>query len=672
MRFLTIILFLCAALTGCNKGPSKIELPSLISDNMLLQQKSNVAIWGKASPGQKITVSASWHSKGDAVTGKDGKWSVGISTPGAGGPYTIKIEGADTTIVINNVLLGEVWFCSGQSNMEMPLKGWPPTDTVMHSAEAISSSADYKIRLFNVQRKISSVPLDNCTGKWEISSPSAVRPFSATAYFFGRKLYKELKLPIGLIESAWGGTPAESWISYESLKSSGELKSALPEIKNVDSVLIEYSKYLKWLEGHKKLETKQDDGNQWKDLNFNDGNISSNDFNDSAWHTMKLPQRFENIIGDFDGAVWFRKKIEIPKQMTGKDLVLSLGPVDAMDRTYFNGKLIGATETMGFWQSPRNYIVPSSLVKKGENIIAVRVLDTGGDGGIMGENGTLKLTAKNNKSEAVQLEGEWKYRPVAELNSNAFYFFDLLNNDYSDRLRPKVPQAGIPTVLYSGMVCPVIPYRIRGAIWYQGEANVGRADQYAKIFPLMINNWREAWKIKDFPFYFVQIAPYIYSNADSTELAYLREAQNKTLKLANTGMAVTLDIATVRNIHPPYKLEVGERLALLALANSYGMKIECNGPVYKSMTKEKNIIRIQFKNADSGLIARNGKLSEFEIAGADGKYKKAIAKIVDNEVLVSSPFVIDPVSVRYCWRNGAEASLFNGKGLPATQFRTKY
>lgn len=470
MKLTTVFLISFLTLVSCQTS-SNLKLPSLIGDNMLLQQKTNAKIWGKANPGRKISVSASWNSSGQAIAGKDGKWEVIIPTPEAGGPFTITISVKDTSVLIKNVLIGEVWFCSGQSNMEMPLAGWPPVDTIMHSSTTIASASIPEIRLFNVQKKISGDPIDECTGKWEVSTPETVKQFSATAYFFGKKLNNELHVPVGLIESAWGGTPSESWTSSESLERTGEFISEIKAIK------------------------------------------------ESA-----------------------------PLQV--------IGP-------------------------------------------------------------------------------------------------------------------GTPAVLFNGMVNPVLPYQIKGAIWYQGEANVGRADQYAKIFPAMIQNWRTAWGIKDFPFYFVQIAPYVYAGVDSTESGFLREAQESALKLAKTGMAVTLDIATVKNIHPPYKKEVGERLALLALNNDYGMKNPCVGPVYKSMSAAAGTIKLQFDNVEGGLIAKSDKLQEFEIAGKDGRYVKADAKIVNNEVLVSSPSVREPVSVRYCWRNGAEASLFNKAGLPAWQFRTK-
>jgi sialate O-acetylesterase len=283
----------------------------------------------------------------------------------------------------------------------------------------------------------------------------------------------------------------------------------------------------------------------------------------------------------------------------------------------------------------------------------------------------MKLSLKSDIKISFPLNGDWKYQPVAELIGNKFYLFDIAKNEFLTRKRPKSLGPYTPTVLFNAMVNPVVPYQIKGAIWYQGEANVGRAEQYSKIFPAMIQNWRAAWGIKDFPFYFVQIAPYVYSGVDSTESGFLREAQEKALDLAKTGMAVTLDIATVMNIHPPYKKEVGERLALLALNNDYGIKNPSAGPVYKSMSVAAGNIKLQFDNVGDGLIAKNGNLREFEIAGKDGRYVKANAKIVNNEVMVSSPSVREPVSVRYCWRNGAEASLFNKAGLAAWQFRTK-
>lgn len=667
MKLTTLFLALFLALVSCQTH-TNLKLPSLIGDNMLLQQKTNTKIWGKANPGSKISVSASWNQIGKTKADKVGKWTVILPTPEAGGPYTITISGKDTTILVKNVLIGEVWFCSGQSNMEMPLAGWPPNDTIMHSGETIASSAIPEIRLFNVQKILSGEPLDSCTGRWEVSSPETVQQFSATAFFFGKKLYSELHVPVGLIESAWGGTPSESWTSSESLEKAGEFISEIKAIKESAPLQNEYQL---WLNTHKQVEMNSAGNDQWKDLKFNDENIPLQEFSDIEWPVMSLPTQFEKVIGEFDGAVWFRKMIDIPENMTGKDLVLSLGPIDDMDRTYFNGKLIGSTEISGAWQKDRQYDIPESLVKSGSNVIAVRVLDTQGGGGIFGSPEKMNLSLKSNPKLSIVLRGDWKYQPVAEFKGNKFFIYDIAKNEFQSRKRPVNLGPGTPSVLYNGMVSPVLPYQIKGAIWYQGEANVGRADQYAKIFPAMIQNWREAWGIKDFPFYFVQIAPYVYAGVDSTESGFLRESQESALKLANTGMAVTLDIATVMNIHPPFKKEVGERLALLTLNNDYGIKNQCIGPVYKSMTIADRTIKLQFDNTGEGLVLKEGKAKEFEIAGNDGKYVKADAKLLDNEVLISSASIKEPVSVRYCWRNGAEATLFNKEGLPARQFRTK-
>jgi sialate O-acetylesterase len=666
MKLTAVFLTLFLTLVSCQTN-SNLKLPSLIGDNMLLQQKAEVRIWGKANPGNKITVDASWNSSVKAIAGKDGKWSVPLPTPEAGGPYTIEIAARDTTITVKNVLIGEVWFCSGQSNMEMPLAGWPPNDTIMHSAATIASSSIPEIRLFNVQKIISGEPLEECTGAWEVCSPETVKQFSATAYFFGKKLYSELHLPIGLIESAWGGTPSESWTSAESLENAGEFTRELKAIK--ESLPLQ-NEYQLWLNTLKKVEPISTGVDQWKDLNFNDEKISSTDFDDSGWPAMNLPEAFEESIGEFDGAVWFRRPVDIPQNLAGKDLVLSLGPIDDMDRTYFNGTLVGSTEVSGFWQIDRIYEVPASLVRQGVNEISVRVLDTQGGGGLFGTPEKMKLSLKNNTKIFVPLHGEWKYQPVAEFKDSKFFVYDISKNEFQSRKRPVTIGAGTPAALFNGMVSPVLPYKIKGAIWYQGEANVGRAEQYSKIFPAMIQDWRDSWGIKDFPFYFVQIAPYVYAGIDSTESGFLRYAQESALKLTGTGMITTLDIATVQNIHPPYKLEVGERLALLALNNDYGMKFSSTGPVYKSMSVSSGEIKLQFDNAAEGLVAKGDKLKEFEIAGKNGVYVKANAKIVNNEVIVSSPSVKQPVSVRYCWRNGAEASLFNKAGLPAWQFRT--
>ncbi|MCU0454675.1 MAG: sialate O-acetylesterase [Bacteroidales bacterium] len=643
-------------------------MSSLISDNMVLQQKTDVRIWGYANANHKIKITPEWGDPVTAKAGQDGKWLAIVPTPAAGGPYTIGIAGSDTTITVSNVMIGEVWFCSGQSNMEMPLKGWPPNDTIMYSAASIASASIPEIRLFNVQRKVSGVPLEDCTGSWQVCSPETAASFSATAFFFGRKLHSELGIPVGLIASSWGGTPSEAWTSAEVLKNAGEF---VEEINTMAASASAVAEYQTWLSGHKRLEISSAGDDQWKNLDFGDSGLASVDYDDSTWPSIKLPAMFESKLGEFDGAVWFRKTIELPGELKGKNMILFLGPIDDMDRTYFNGELVGATETGGFWQIGRKYEVPGRLIREGKNVISVRVIDTQGGGGIWGEAGSMRFVTRDSKMYNFNIEGDWKFQPVAELEGNKFYVFDPSEQDFLKQARPKSIGPNSPSTLYNAMVNPVVNYRIKGAIWYQGESNVGRADQYAMIFPLMIQNWRTAWEISDFPFYFVQIAPYVYAGIDSSNSVLLREAQAKSLSVPNTGMVVTLDIATVMNIHPPFKLEVGERLANLALANDYGKAVTAVGPGFKSLVVEGQTVKISFSNAGSGLVSASEFIPEFEVAGKDGKFVKAVAKIVGSEVWVSSPKVQEPEAVRYCWRNGATGTLFNKEGLPASQFNTR-
>jgi sialate O-acetylesterase len=360
--------------------------------------------------------------------------------------------------------------------------------------------------------------------------------------------------------------------------------------------------------------------------------------------------------------------------MAGKDLILSLGPIDDMDCTWFNGQKVGAFDEPGFWQSDRIYTIPASLVKEGLNTIAIRVVDTQGGGGICGKESQLFVAEKDNKDiPAISISGEWKYMVAADFIDSKFYVFDITKNEFLTKKRPgAIMNQYSPSGLYNAMINPVVPYSIKGAIWYQGEANVGRAAQYEKIFPLMINNWRKAWNIGNFPFYYIQIAPYIYGDdVNAASSAELRDAQGNALNVPNTGMVVTLDIGNVYNIHPCDKQSVGNRLAFWALAKDYGKDIVFSGPLYKSSFIDGNSVKIQFNYTQGGLKAANGGLKEFEIAGSDGKFVPATAEIIDNTVVVSSKEVENPVAARYCWRNGAEATLFNGAGLPASVFKSK-
>jgi sialate O-acetylesterase len=649
-------------------GKNMIDIPSVFSDNMVLQQNSEANFWGKAEASSNLNVTGSWGSSANTIVKSDGTFLVKLKTPTAGGPYQVYLQIGDTTIIYKNVLIGEVWICSGQSNMEMPLMGWPPNDLITNSEVEIKNANNNEIRFFTVTRAVSNVKEFNCTGSWDELTPESAASFSATAYFFGKKLYEELKIPIGLIHTSWGGTPAEAWTSNEYLKTLGDFNEVLDKMKNSEE---EYTQYKKWLKSHPTIDLKNNNSEtRWENLSFNDQNCPLSDYDETNWKEMNLPTLWESTeVGNFDGVVWFRKKIVIPDSWKNQELILNLGPIDDMDRTYVNGKLVGAHEKDGFWQKDRIYNIPKELVQLNDLMISVRVLDNQGGGGIYGKKEQLNIHPSNS-DEIILLAGIWKYLPVAEYRESKFYVFGGDKNDYYQKPIVSVEiSAYTPTTLYNAMIHPLIPYNLRGAIWYQGESNTENPKQYATLFPLMIKNWRADWQLGDFPFYFVQIAPYNYG--EQTHSEFLRESQLKSLSVPNTGMAVTLDIGNPQNIHPGNKAAVGERLALLALAKTYSKKNNYSGPVYKSMKIQKDKIALMFDFAKSGLVIKelNGE-NNFVVAGKDKIFQKAQVKIERNKLIVFSDEVKSPVSVRYAFTNTSEATLFNKDGLPASSFRT--
>jgi sialate O-acetylesterase len=659
---LSFISALCAILFSCENADKGTLKPSLLfSDHMVLKQQTDVAIWGHYVPNQQVTLSGSWGSTAEATTDENGRWQASLSTPEAGGPYELSINAKDSTIVFSDVMIGEVWLASGQSNMEMPLRGWPPNDTINYSAKEIANASYPGIRMFTVQRSFSASPLDSLTGSWLVSSPETAANFSATAYFFARRLHRELSIPIGIIHSSWGGTPAESWTSKEKLRTLGDFNTALDDLNsNEDQQTIS-----EWFGKWKTTALPQTEA-IWKQLSFADEAAADLGFDDQSWPEIDLPGRFDVFdSGEIDGAVWFRKKINITD--LSQDYVLAIGAVDDMDATFVNGQKVGGLAGPGYYNVAREFTVPRSILKQGENVIAIRAVDTGGPGEI---NGTIALM--NMAGTRLDLTGPWKYKPVAEIYQGAFYNYGLGPDGFDTR--PKITDfnQNMPSVLYNAMIEPLIPYTINGAIWYQGESNVGRAAQYEKLFPAMISDWRERWG-EDFPFYFVQIAPYQYHGGppQNDVSQKLRDAQRKSLALPNTGMVVTMDIGNFTNIHPGNKQDVGVRLAGLALANDYGKELVASGPLYKSHRIEGNKIIVEFDHAGSGLVWKNPKLTNFEIAGADKKFVPASFRIVGDQVEVFKSSVYDPMYVRYAWSDRGLANLFNKEGLPASSFSTE-
>ncbi len=626
-----------------------VTLPSLFTDNMVFQQKTDAFIWGSTTQTRPVMVITSWNNKKySALPDVYGRWKIKFPTPAYGGPYTITITDGEA-LTLNNVMIGEVWICSGQSNMEMPLAGW---GKINDYEKEIAAAAYPDIRLLQVVHTTANKPQEEAqiaNGGWQPCSPKSVAEFSSVAYFFAREIYQHKKIPIGLIHTSWGGTVAEAWTSATTLKTLADFKDAVTRVEATPEVTA--------AQLQKQVDAWQSSVDN-KDAGFSQGRYLWTDtgVSDAGWRFMGLPCLWEKQgLPDFDGIVWFRKKVTIPASWVGKDITVNLGMIDDNDITWFNGEKIG--ETVGYTK-PRKYTIPAAKVRAGECVIAVRVFDGSGGGGLYGEAKDMSLVSAGG--ERMSLAGEWTFRPGLNLKD----------------VGPSPASAGgpnRPSVLYNAMIQPFIQFAIRGAIWYQGEANADRAWQYRTLFPAMITDWRTKWGIGDFPFYFVQLANFMQPEDQpvASHWAELRDAQAKTLSLPNTGMAVITDIGDANDIHPKNKQEVGRRLALIALAKTYGEKLAYSGPVFQSQKIEDSTIRLTFKT--SGVLKSNdGKpLSGFAIAGADQVFHWANATMKGNDVIVSSPEVPKPLAVRYAWANNpVGANLYNTDGLPASAFRT--
>ena len=631
---------------------AQVSLSPLFTDNMVLQQQSETPIWGMAKPKQQLTVFSSWDKSTKTVAANEqGVWKTNLDTPKAGGPYEIVVtSGKKERITLKNVLIGEVWLCSGQSNME-----WRLRDGLVNQKQEIAA-ADYpQIRMITIQKETAFLPVDNCKvvgDTWQICSPETVSEFSAVAYFFGKDLYQNLNVPIGLINSSWGGTVAEAWTEGDYLLQMPYFQDYVQRIRKMPSEKKELEKIYQesmtnWLHELNAKDKGTENGRLvWADKNFNDAD----------WYDFPVPGMVQTVgMTAKNGIFWFRKEVEIPADWAGRDVVINMGPVDDDDFTYFNGELIGQTEG---WMSPRNYKIPGKLVKPGKSVIALRVIDTGGSGGLGGDAENYWLSCSKGK---IDISGSWKAKLSLDLKTIAPVPRRLDGN------------ANEPTVLYNAMINPLVPYAYKGAIWYQGESNADRAIQYRDLLPLMINSWRKQFG-HEFPFYIVQLANFMKLQTEPVESSWaeLREAQSLTAKnLKNTGIAVAIDIGEADDIHPRNKQDVGKRLALAARAQTYGEKIAYSGPVYKTYKIEGKSIRISFEHAEGGLQTKNGKkLQGFTIAGADHKFYWADAVIDGNEIVVSSPKIEFPVAVRYAWADNPVCNLYNGAGLPASPFRT--
>jgi sialate O-acetylesterase len=637
---------------------AEVSLPSVLSDNMVLQRERAVPIWGNAKAGETVKVSFKDQSV-STVTKTDGKWRVDVPTGKAGGPFEMTIEGKNK-ITLKNILVGEVWVCSGQSNMQ-----WNVANS-NNGQQEVAQANFPEIRLFTVPNVAAATPQANCNGCWTACNPETIPNFSAVGYFFGRELYQHLKVPVGLINTSWGGTNSETWTPREVVMEA----PGFERIKDL-TVAMEKSStaadegYLKQLAEWEKATHREPPSNS----GFGKG-WANVDTDMGEWKTMPQPGRIDNLNGrtNFEGVVWFRKDVDVPEKWAGNDLTLELGIIDDYDVTYFNGKEIGSIgrETMNSWNVARSYKVPGECVKAGRNVIAVRIVDNFMGGGFMSPAETIKLRF-NDQEPVIALGNDWKYRIEAEI-------MPVESNIGRPEPLPALGTANSPCALYNAMICPLVPYAIQGAIWYQGESNAGRPYEYRTIFPEMIKGWRNAWGQGNFPFLFVQLANYmaIQPTPCESNWAALREAQTMTLDAApNTGMAVIIDIGETNDIHPKNKQDVGKRLALAAKAKAYGENITYSGPIFNSMTVQDNKAVIRFRHVDGGLATRDGEeVKGFAIAGADKKFVWAKAKIEGDTVVVWSDEVAKPVAVRYAWADNPICNLINKAGLPASPFRT--
>ena len=647
---ITILIFSCQM----QQPATNIQPAKLFTDHMVLQREMPVNIWGLADPNGIINIEFNGQNQ-TTVSDQNGNWKVTLNPMDAGGPFEMKIIGQDT-IILKDVLIGEVWIGSGQSNMEMPLAGW---GQVMNYEQEIAEANYPNIRLFQVQRAIGIQPENTIPSDgWKVCSPENIPLFSATEYFFGRKIYKELDVPIGLIHSSWGGTIIEAWMSPQSLKDFPEYQNQIEQLKKVSKQFAEKYQGQKLESMFATIMKERDKEINEKERGMNDpvAKWSEIDIDMSQWKTMKLPDLWENQgLAGLDGIVWFRKDVDIPKSWTGKDLTLYISAVDDIDSTYFNGVFVGSHNV---YNETRIYKISKDLVKAGENVIAVKVRDDQGGGGIWADPNLLKISLNDSKS--ISLVGDWYYRIGLDYNELENFGINPNNPNY-------------PTLLSNAMIEPLIPVTFRGVIWYQGESNAGEAYKYRSLFPALIRDWRQRWGEGDFPFLFVQLANYMEVKDQPVEndWAELREAQLMTLSVPKTGMAVTIDIGDAKDIHPKNKQEVGRRLALNALKITYDKDVVFSGPIYKSMKIDGDKIELTFDYIADGLKIADGKvLKGFSIAGADRQFKWAKAKIEGEKVIVWNPDVKEPVAVRYAWASNPVCNLANSANLPASPFRT--
>jgi sialate O-acetylesterase len=635
---------------------AEVRLPAIVGSGMVLQRNEVVKVWGWAEPGEKVSVKF-LKKNYSTITGKDGKWMVKLKPMNAGGPYTMEIKG-NNVIVLNDILIGDVWVCSGQSNM---------THYLGRHAERYAkeiAEANYpEIRQFYVPEKaLLSGPIENVPDlKWVAADPKTVLDFTVIGYFFVKKLYDKYHVPMGIINTCVGGTPIEAWISEEGFK---EFPDILKTVKqNQDTA------YINGL-NRQAMQSRKGDGSAFGPKKETDKGLTGSvkwyepAYQPLNWKRINIPGYWEDQgVRNLNGVVWYRREINVPKSMTGVEATVKLGRIVYADEFYINGQKVGNTT---YEYPQRVYKIEANVLEPGKNLFVVRVTNQGGKGGFVPDKPYFLLAA----GDTIDLKGDWYYRVGAVFQYRRFM------GTGGQMLRPVIAQQS-PTGLYNGMIAPYTNYAVKGFLWYQGESNADNPNEYKKLLPSIIKDWRNHWQLGDLTFLIAQLPNFMDVNysPEESNWAEIREIQLETaLNTPNTGIGINIDLGEWNDIHPGNKKPVGERLALQAMKITYGEKdILSSGPIRKSARLEGNKIIISFDNVGTGLISGNGEeLAHFAIAGEDGKYEWANAEIRNNEVVVWIDAIKNPKSVRYAWADNPDfANLYNKEGLPASPFQIK-
>lgn len=620
-------------------------LSPIFGDDMVLQRDRTNTLWGWTTPGQKVEIEIANH-RGAAKADASGRWEIQLMPPKTGGPYELRLKIAGAIArTLKNVLVGDVWLCGGQSNMVFGL------NKADHGAEDVMAANQPKIRFFFVQQQVAYRGAAIPRGNWQVCTPESANEkngapgVSAVAYYFARRVRQEIDVPIGLVEACVGGTPIETWMRPKTLATFPEFA---PQIKELDKLTDEnappYGNFLShWFDDY--------------DQGSKNPNWSAADFDDSKWQTVSLAKGFETFgLADSPSVIWFRRTVDLSASVLNGPTKIALGQVEKMDTVFINGQWVGASSWV---ENPRHYTIPDGVLKSGKNVIALRVFKLKSRSGFLDTPDHLKLECGDGR--IIPLNEGWK--AAVSVNAHAPHPLPLGYENYPI----------IPSVLYRGMIEPLAPLALKGALWYQGEANWTQPNLYAPLLTKLIADWRSEFQIADLPFYIVSLPAFMkrHEKPGSDGWSGVRAAQIYVGEHEkNVGVAITIDTGDADNIHPTDKVPVGERLAKVALAGTYHRKIEAEGPTFDHLDVVSGALRLHFKHAE-GLKAKEGRAEEFAVAGADHKWSWAEAKIEGETVVVSAKNIAAPVAVSYAWQADPHATMYNAAGLPMVPFSTE-